>query len=339
KYTNQLTKSLRVMNKVLDESEKDIKSAWKKTAQFNDAFTNVWGRAMDEVAKSTKSRDAIVRNLNEALEENIESFGDVLRARQRHLILGERIAKAGSNASDRLVKAHNKLGKALGQSTQGIEDHAQNIGDTVKRGVRAFFSLEAAAVNLTRSLRQLVGDFRTQLEVGSRMGALGNQFVAMTQGIDPQALIEMMAASRQASFAFGDMDDYMSLVLTQQDKYNNQIGDLTKASKFATDMFMVLGKSGIKPSAKSMDLMGGSFRMLNKIAAVTSEQFAQMVEQVAADTDVQLRLRVAHKDQRAAILAGIVKQIEMNVAMGLTAEQAQAAALALGKIAGGGAKE
>lgn len=339
KLTNQLTKNLKVLNEVLGDSKKDMKSAWKNTARFSEVFTDVWGRAMDEVAKSTRSETALIKNLNDALDENVETLGDVLKIRQRHLILEERIAKAGDQASTRLVEEYNKLGKALGDSTHGIEDHRQSMLDNAKRGIRAFFSLEAAAINLARSFHQLVGDYRSQIEVGSRAKYLSSQFAAMSEGIDPQSLIEMMAASRQASFTFGSMDKYMSAVITQQEKYFNVIGDWTKAAKFATDMFMVLGKSGIRPNIKAMDRLGASFRWLNDNAAVTSEMFAQMVEQVTADTDVQLRLRVAHKDQRAAILAGITEQIRMNVAMGLTTEQAQAAALALGRIAGGGAKE
>ena len=135
------------------------------------------------------------------------------------------------------------------------------------------------------------------------------------------------------------MNEYTELAIQQQRKYFNQIGDLTESMRFTTTSMQQLGRMGIRPSAAAMDEMAGTFRVLNKIAGVTSDQFSAMMETTMSDLDVQTRLRVAKEGERRAIIQGINRQIEMNVAMGLTAEQAQAAALAMGKIAGGGAKE
>lgn len=340
KYTNQLTKQFHSLNQELRKGEKDMKSAQRRTIAFAHVFEDEWGKAMQKVLTSKKSEDKLVSRLNSLLEEEIESMDDVLKLRQRQIRLEKIILNKRGGASQSILDEHARISEAMSKSTQGIDSWTSSLFKSSKSAVRAFFSVEAGLLSLLVATKQLYSDYKTQLKFGSQFTNVWDQQIeAMKSGIDPGVMAELMAETRQASLTFDSLGGYMDTLQGQQVKYYNQIGDLTQSLKFGTDMFHLLGKSGIKPTAAGMDALGGTFRVLNKIAGVTSDQFTQMMSQTLADQDIQTRLRAAKKGERTAIIQGIAKQIEMNVAMGLTTEQAMGAAVAMGKIAGGGAKE
>ncbi len=339
KFLNQVTKNLSVLNQELDKAQDDFRGAAQYTERFSKLFGDVWNKAMSEVAKSKKSETRMIELLDAALEEDIKTMDDVLAIRQRQQHLEKQISDETIATSKHMIDEHKRFSQALGEATHNLEDGGKSFLNQVQRGIRAFFSLEVAFINLIRSVNRLVDDFKLQLKTGSQMNTFMSQWAAIISGVDPRAFVEMMASSRQASLTFDSMNDYVDLVSQQHLKYFNQIGDLTEASKFTTDMFMILGRSGIRPNVKDMDTLGDSFRLMNKIAGQTSEQFVAMMEQVSGDVDMQTRLRVARKEDRAAIIAGTAAQIALNRSMGLSEEQAIAAAIAMGKIAGGGAKE
>ncbi len=340
KYTNQLVKTFEKLNKELLKGDKDMNAARRKTVAYTQTFESEWGKAMEKVFSSKRAEDKLVKRLNAKLEENVGSMDDVLKIQRRHQILGERIARSEGIISQHTIDAHKKYSVALSESMEGIDTFGESFVRTAKSTIRAFFSYESAIVQLTRATKILYQDYKLQIKTGSRFeNVFKQQWDAIFAGVDPSAMTELMAQSRQAGLTFGSLDEYMEVTKQQQEKYYNQIGDLTESMRFGTTMFHILGKSGIKPSAVAMDSLGNTFRVMNKIVGTTSEQFNQMLEQVTADEDVQNRLRTAKASERQGIIAGIVQQIKLNVAMGLTAEQAQGAALAMGKIAGGGAKE
>lgn len=339
KFVNQVTKNLKILNQEIKKSESDFAGAGEYAERFSNIFGQVWNDAMEQVSLSKKAEIRMVTALNKALDQDIETIGDVLKVRQRQQQLEKQIMDKTIATSKSMIDEYNELSTALGSATHGLSDLGKSTHDWITRGVRGFFSLEAALINLGRSVNRLVDDYKTQLAVGSHMTTVQSQWAAIMSGTDPRQFVQMMGNARQASLTFKSVGEYSDLVSQQQSKYFNQIGDLTDASQFAHDSFMMLGKSGVRPTAAAMDQTAQTFRVLNKIAGVTSEQFSQLMDQTLADVDIQTRLRVAKQGERAAIIAGIQKQIEMNVAMGLTVEQATAAAVAMGKIAGGGAKE
>ena len=339
KFANQVTNSFKNMNKELSKSEQSLGKARQQTAAFSKVFGEQWNNAMNQVAESKRSEQKLISNLNNKLAENIESLDDVLRIRQRQQRLEEEILDTKTVTNRATVEEYNRLSSALGEASLNVESFRDDIENTTKRAIRAFFSVEAAAANLSIAMTQLMNDFRAQLRFGSEMGVAANQIQAMVMGMDPGVFTEINAQARQASLTFGSLEEYTSTLRDQQLRYFNQIGDLTESTRFTAETFQLLGRSGVRPTVEAMDSMAGSFRVLNKIAGVTSDQFNGMMEGLLADEDISAKLRAAKADERQAIIAGIARQVEMNTAMGMTVEQSLEAARSLGRLSGGTARE
>lgn len=339
KYSNQITKSFKMLNRELDAHRKGTSASRSAIMAYSNALGKSWSEAMEHVAKSKASEDMLIRKLNASLSENIKSMDDVIRIRERQQKLEKNILDRKTITTKEEVEEHKRLTKALGESSVGLDDFGKSLADNAKRVVRGFFSLEAAMANLSIAAKQLTTDFRAQLRFGSQMGLFANQLEAIRLGIDPATFTEINAQARQASLTFGSMSEFTEDLRTQQMRYFNQIGDLTETTRFTAQTFQLLGRSGIRPSIQAMDSLGDSFRVLNKIAGMSSDQFAGMMDSVLADEDITAKLRAAKEGERQAIVAGIARQIEMNTAMGMTVEQATEAARAMGRLGGGSARE
>ncbi len=340
--TKKSIKGLFQLNKTLRDSGKRASTYVDDMGIYSRVFEKRWDDTMDKVGGSVRVQQNLIRNLNKAGYENISTMEDVIELREKQQNLERRIQAArvlGLKGMTQEIKEHRRLSEVLNVATQDIESSMDSFEDAIQTSIKGFFSWQAGLVNLTIAMKQMIGDVKAQLKFGSGMGLVENQMQAMFAGIDPGALSEMMAHSRQASFQFKDMATYGEALAVQQRKLFQSVGDTTEALKMASDMSFLLGRSGIRPTIDAMSGMTSSFHFLNKAVGLTSDQFTGIIEGLTLDESIQTKLRGARKEERQAILDGLAKRLEENVAIGMTIEQATEAARAMGKIAGGGAKE
>jgi len=326
-----------------------LKSNKKKLGQVTDdldvfarVFTNKWNGVLEQVSKSGRAEQNLIKQTNRAMGGNITSLEDVLALRQEQLELEKKIQQADGKQNAEIIAniaRYKKVSGALNEATDDIESFGDSLIDTAKSTVRGFFSFKAALTNITVAAVQLTNDFRSQLKHGSHLGIIANQMAAITQGVDPGALTEMLGEARQVSLAFGSVEKYTTQLTVEQRKYYRMIGDTTDALRFVNESYRMLGEAGIKPVAGAMDSLGHTFAFLNTAAGVTSDQFTSIMDGMLQDVDIREQLRAAQEGERASIVAGVAKQLELNVAMGMTIEQATAAAKSLGRLSGESAKD
>ncbi len=345
KVQKSIIKDYKDLSALLSQNNKKLKKATDDLDVFARVFTGKWNDVLAQVSKSTAVEQNLIKNTQKVMGGNITTLEDVLSLRQEMLELEEKIQKADGQKNAEIVKniaRYKKISNALNFATTNLRSFGtglESLGEIIQGSIKTFFTYRAALANLSIAVVQLTRDFGTQLKFGSQMGLVETQMGAIVKGIDPGALSEMMGQARQVSIAFGDVGAFSSLLTKEQRKYHRMIGDTTDAHRFVTDAYVMLGKAGIKPVAGAMDDLGSTFAFLNQAAGVTSEQFTSLMEGMLQDTDISEQLRAAKEGERASIVAGIAKQVEMNIAMGMSAEQAFAAAKALGKISGETARE
>ncbi len=345
KVQKSVIKNYKELSDLLKSNNKTIKNVTSDLDVFSKVFTGKWTDVLTKISKSSATEQVLIKNLNKAMGGNITTLEDVLTLREDMLELEKKIQAAKGRESVFLthnINQHRKISEAFNEATANLEDwgtRLESTGDVLRGSLNTFFSYRAAIANLSIAIVQLTNDFRAQLKYGSQLGIFETQMAAISKGIDPGALSAMLGEARQVSIAFGDVGEFSDLLTKEQRKYNRMIGETTASHQFVTDSFRMLGKAGIKPVAGAMDSLGHSFAFLNQAAGVTSEQFTTLMEGMLQDTDISEQLRAAKEGERGAIVAGIAKQVEMNVAMGMSTEQAFGAAKALGKIAGETAKD
>ena len=337
--------SYKKLNKQLDHTSKHLDDMQSDISVFAKAFANEWGDAMDKVERSTNVQRKLIANLNALGFEEIKTTEDLLELRERQQKLEKQLIHAKGAERLKLKKEaeqYKKMSKAMAKATKGIDSMADKTKDWLSNTGKAFFSLENVLFQFTLGITRLMGDVGASMKFGadtSNMGIFNDQLRAAQAGMDPAAWAEMTAGARQAAYQFDNMDEFSTSLLKRQREYYGYIGDSGEAAQFATNSYMLLGKAGIDPTSKAFDRLGDSFLYLNKAAGVTADQFNGMMETLVADENIQVRLRAASEKERGAIMAGISNRIKENVAIGMSTEKSLEAARAMGRIAGGDAKE
>ncbi len=337
--------SYKKLNKKLDESASTYDTLQDNLSSFAKVFAKEWEDVMERVEGSSRVQQRLIDNLNTLGYEDIKTTEDLLELREKQQKLEEKLLTAKGTERLLLQKEYDdykKLSKAMAKATKGIDSWKDKLSDYASNTGKAFFTLESATAQLTLSFGRLMNDIQASMKFGASTniaGVFNDQVEALKKGMDPAAYAEMTAGARQAAFQFANMSEFAGELGKRQREYYGYIGDTTEAAQFATNSFMLLGRAGIDPTSKAFDSLGDSFRYLNKAAGVTADQFNVMMEGLVADENIQTRLRSAQAKDRAAILSGIAARLKNNVAIGMSTEKALEAARAMGRIAGGDARE
>lgn len=343
KAQKRVIEDYRDLTKILSSNKKGFKEVKKNLDIFSRSFNDRWDDAMRRVASSAAAEAKLRKQVTAALGREKEiTLEGILELRERQLKLEKKIQNAQGQVTPaviRNVKEYRKISTALGDASNNLSSFSETTADAAKSVVKEFFSMRGALANMSIALAQITTDFRAQMRVGSQTNLIDSQFRAIAAGVDPAALTEMMGSARQVQAAFGDAVNFTNLLIDEQRSYYRFIGDTTEAMRFVSESFTLLGKSGIRPTADALNAVGSSFKMMNQLAGVTSEQFHGMMEGLLMDTEIRSQLQAAKEGERSAIVAGIAKQLELNTAMGMTVEQSLEAAKALGRLGGESAKD
>lgn len=159
--------------------------------------------------------------------------------------------------------------------------------------------------------------------------------VATKYGMKPQDYIDMQKEHRRAVLAVGGTANTIKLLDQGHDRYFKRIGDITDTTKFTQEQMSLLAHAGIRPTAENLTTLASSFEGMNTLVGMTGAEFNQTMNAIIADESVRASLQAARSQrERQIMLAGIATRMKENVAMGMTTEQATAAAIALKKMAG-----
>lgn len=225
----------------------------------------------------------------------------------------------------------------------------KDLGSSVYENTIQFYRSKAGLVAFGVAIQQL---YKQTLETyqsargflesegGVFGGIVQNFWDALKQGVSPQELAELSAANRQAILASGGQRKVLEMYTQQmkdgisvQDKYFKITGNVKDALTGFMENITLLRRAGVKPTQAALDAMADDIIQISKMTgssvAEINGRFAEMFNQ---DMEMQTLLRSAREDERNVIIENTRAMIKQNIAMGMTAEQAFAAAKMLNKM-------
>lgn len=163
-------------------------------------------------------------------------------------------------------------------------------------------------------------------------------------GLSRPEFVQMAAEYRRTMMAMGGMNETVQQLKASQDELYAVTGDLKGSTEVAMQQFQMLANAGIRPTkdamTKYMSKLANDYKDYGARTGQTLEQFSATIRDVNEDEATQQALRMAASEQeRQAILSSNQARIKENVALGMTVQQATAAAKTLNKLAGEGPME
>lgn len=216
-----------------------------------------------------------------------------------------------------------------------------NFGGSLAKTIGKFNLLGVAISWLTALL---VGEYKRQKEImktTSGMIDLGDSFtdgrvklerMSLAAGLQYDNAMKSITASRQAVNAMGGTANAFERWESLGRNFTAITGDIDEAFQMMLESEKQFRTQGVVPTTRAMQMYALDVQKLASMTGMASGELAALYNEVAMDTDSLTLLRAAREDEREAILASQRALINMNVAAGMTAEQAKDAAKMLNKM-------
>jgi len=258
--------------------------------------------AMDEVAINRMKKNQAVASVKDA-EANQQKLQAVLARNSQQLTWGGNMMYSSLAAGSKLVSSGiTKLLSAFSVQ-QGVSD--------VYRGL----------------LKQIDTGVSTSVE---NMLVTSGQF-----GMTLEEYTATLADNRRSLLSVGGLDSFNKTLLFARDQFKDSIGDVADRARYAAEQLTILSQSGIRPTQNDLANIGYSFKSLSKLTGMTGAQFNAHLSDILDDEMTRNKLRAASSEaERRSIIEGTARQLEMNVSLGMTVEQAKLEAKALNRLAG-----
>lgn len=311
KVSDEVDKFIKRQRRVHDATE-DTTDHYKKLNKILTQNSIVQNKEIKNLKVRYKSQSDHLRKLERKLRRTTEGSEDYNAV----LTELESVTKERVQTEKRLVDAHNKLNSAVGAVVGAV------VG--------------AMAV--------LADDVMVQLRRGSQMGVIAMQGYTAALGISTETLTELEAENRQALNAMGGTANALQNIMTGplgtvDMELVKLAGGFDEATEFFTNSMSSLANAGIKPSMSAFGDLKEDMKDYRRIFGMNQEQFVQMNNALAENQDIRYELQGLDEEQRRARMNEIRQTIELNGALGMTAEQAMAAAEVMASMRGQGAKD
>jgi hypothetical protein len=286
---------------------------------------------------------ATMQNARKISMQYQEGTEEGIKAQQRYLDTQRELEKATENLAHATNEFIDLQEKANDQQRRELFPTFGKFGTLLKKNAAALGML---AVSIGTVLTEaLAKDVVQQLKAGSQLAALEMQGFSTVLGISTEEMLQLETANRQAinamggsSVVFGDLRSEIMSTIPNINGLARTVGGIDEAFKFVVNSTGDLAKAGI-----SGDQAIGNFTAqmdeFRTIFGTSPEQFRELNNQLAQNVDIRQSLRGLDRDERRRRMESLRLQIQLNGAMGMTAEQAVAAATRLQELAGGSAKD
>ncbi len=216
------------------------------------------------------------------------------------------------------------------------------LKDQVVKITKEYILGTLALANFIRGITQTYDITKTSLKFGyaidkstSALGGLYDQAKQSIQlGLQPEDYIRLTAENRQATLVMGGTNASFEKINAATSQYIGYIGDLSETTKFLYGQMTTLGRAGITPTTENAGLLAGTFKDLHLLTGMTVDGFNSLIKDLAEDSDIRIQLAGASEAERKQILLATASRIKENVALGMSTEQATAAAKAMAKMVG-----
>lgn len=217
--------------------------------------------------------------------------------------------------------------------------------EAAKKSKSAFLSAASSFKNLIGGtlMKGVLDEFRSSVSSGAEAfdgvtGYLQRMEVAYKGlGVTIQQLDEFNKTARAASINLGGYNEFAEQLTVRQRHYYQRLGDNAAAARHAAEMMNQLQHAG----AAAVDLYGAFGKALDKTnddllkLGVSYEESRAIFKEMTEDEMVRHRLRgQASAEERKRVLLEIQERIKHFKMLGMTTEQAKAAAKALEQLGG-----
>lgn len=267
------------------------------------------------------NRDARGRlgKLNDELPKMTKAIADVSASVTNELAAG---ATRASKSLDLMTKLMAKFNASAGIAAMGsgLRALAQEYKDNFKSGVNVA-GTEAAQLGMG------VGE-------AGKLYAMNKQVAMAGDGLDALRTQTLSNARAQMTY-FGSLSESaegMASLIAAMSSASAVTGSMADRSAAATRMFDEFFKGVDKGTNK----LGYGFSQLG----VSADEYVKMQQSIVANDNIANQLAMASGEtERRAILESVNQRMLEYKAMGMTTEQAQKAATALGNVVGKSPKE
>lgn len=288
---------------------------YKKREQLAGAL--VGQDVFDQLQAELESREAHLAELNDhrrALLQEQQRGKARLRSLAGELAAGEaRIKNARIGAVTEQMR--EKMGKWVSNLVSGA----------------------TAMSSFTKAVKDTLDTIRGEMKYATRLDPL-SQLDTVKLGVSRAEYAALTGEYRRTIGAMGGLQQATDRLADEQKDYYKLTGDLKEAAEVQLQAYQMLTNNGIQMSDKEMrDYSAGLRKSYDEIrfkTGLTMKQFTDTLRELEDDESTRVAMRLAANEQeRRQIMANNQARIKENLAMGMTREQAVAAAKAMGKMA------
>ncbi len=322
---------------------------------------------LEVMVKDNKQSAVKLRNDRKLALEAVAAAQQALDDKKREQLAG---ALVGQDVFDQLQaelesrEAHlaelNDHRRALLQDQQRGKAQLRSLTGELAAGEARIKNARLGAV--TEQMREKMGTWVSNLVSGATAMSLFTKAVMDTLDtirgemkyatrLDPQSQLDtarlgvsraeyaaLTGEYRRTIGTMGGLQQATDRLAAEQKDYYKLTGDLKEATEVQLQAYQMLTNNGIQMSDKEMrDYSAGLRKSYDEIrfkTGLTMKQFTDTLRELEDDESTRVAMRLAANEQeRRQIMANNQARIKENLAMGMTREQAVAAAKAMGKMA------
>lgn len=266
-------------------------------------------------------------------------------------------AREGALASAKQTIKDTLANQAAGRArikglTQEIADGEARLkdaqvgaeGEKLKNSIGSWVTkIDLGAIAMTaftKAVWDTVGTIHSEMKFATRLNSsIANQIKTATLGLSRAEYAALTGEYRRTMGAMGGLQEATDLLASENNAYYELTGDLKEATEIQLQAYQMLTNNGIKMSTQELKRYSeGVRKSYNDIKFQTGlslKQFTDTLRELEDDESTRIAMRLAAGEQeRRQIMENNQARIKENLAMGMTREQALAAAKAMNKMAG-----
>lgn len=159
-----------------------------------------------------------------------------------------------------------------------------------------------------------------------------NTALGLSTGVLGQNVLAIMAENRQMVNAMGGIRNVINTAGDSIEDMRGFYGGLEESMTATTGIMTSFATSGVKASKDTLVAYNKDLTLLSKQTGMAPTAINAMIDSISSDVDSMSILKNAREGEREAILANQRALLTSNIALGMTAKQAEAAGKMLNKM-------
>ena len=312
---------------------KSLRDEFKERSQIAREEIKQLKAKLDAGGLSPTEQDAVAKQIREKTKERKLATQNQWQARQSQRAATQQMGGVENRLDDIYVKAR-------------LSKFATSAEDRVRQTLTGFYTMLVGltAKGIKDSYLTARAEIKTQGSLGGFFDNGPSQSSTASLGMSRPEFVQFAADNRRVMLAMGGMTETVKQLSDAQEQLYGVTGDLKQSTIIAMQQFDILTNSGIRLTAAGMSdftkSLVADYKNYGAKTGQTLEQFSATIKDINDDEATQNALmQSASMQERLNIIKNNQLRLQENVALGMTVQQATAAAKALNRLAGEGPLE